>query len=338
MWLAHAVPWQPFVAALAAPVAIWVLWRIQTSSVELLRLALLMLRDGHRRVYHVVSWLGTFIHELSHASVLLLSGHGVKQFRARSEQGHVLPARMPTGGLGLLSFLTAALAPLFVPPFFVLAALALAVDHKFVQFLTASGDLAGAQTLALALFVDFPTRLGRAALDLDLLRWPHALVVLLLLVAIPGARPSHVKGSRFHGTQDEGDVAVLRRLVRHNPWPLLAFLAVLYGAYLALVAFAPVPAAPLWYWAPVEAVAMLAVTGILLALFGTLWWGAAGLSGRPGRWVTWLCPVAFLACDLGARLVLHAAPAQANLMGLAAWLAVGLLARLTTRAPRIPTR
>src|SRR5207244_4244981 len=146
---AMAQAWEPFAAAAFAPAAVWLLWRAQALSVELLRWRLVALARwrGARGLYAVVSWFGTFLHEVSHASVLLLSGHG--------------------------------------------------------------SDLA----------------------SLDLARWPHLGVFLLVLLAMPASRPSHVKGSRFHGSKSEGDIPVLRQRIRQQPLLFVAFLALLYGAH-----------------------------------------------------------------------------------------------------------
>ena len=57
--------WEPWAAAAFAPVAIWVLWRLQTLSVEVLRVALLQLESVQKWLYKVVSWFGVLIHELS---------------------------------------------------------------------------------------------------------------------------------------------------------------------------------------------------------------------------------------------------------------------------------
>ncbi|MHB8632503.1 MAG: hypothetical protein ACYDBQ_00860 [Thermoplasmatota archaeon] len=288
---------------------------------ETLRLALHGLEEGHRILYHVVSWFGTFVHEVSHALVLVLSGHGIREFRAGSEQGHVLPARIARGPVGFLFFLVAALAPLFIPPLMVVAAL-WALHPPPPLLVDGGATWAGAVAVMRHLAVDLPAWLASAAVGLRLANPWGLAAFLLILLAIPGARPSHVKGSRFH-PGDEGDVAVLRRMVRHNPWPLLAFLALVVGLYVACVV--AVPALSEWYWIPFEAVAGLAVVGSLLALFGTLWWGAMGLSGRAGRWWAWLVPAGFAAAQV---LLASRGPEVANLASLAAWLAVGLALRL----------
>src|SRR5688572_18622850 len=132
--------WEPFAAAAVGPAVVWVLWRLQTVSVDVLRTRMLALTRHWDQawIYAVVSWFGTFLHEVSHATVLLLSGHGVKQFRAGVEEGHVLPGRM-RGGVGMLFFLAAALAPLYIPPLLALLALGLVLGVLPDPF-TVGGD------------------------------------------------------------------------------------------------------------------------------------------------------------------------------------------------------
>lgn len=316
-----------FAAAAFAPAAVWLLWRGQTMSVEALRRSLLWMARGRglRWAYAVVSWFGTLVHELSHATVLLLSGHGISQFRAGVERGHVTPARVRTRGLGMLSFLVAALAPLFVPPLLVLLGVLFLVDRSILVLPAPGPGLEPALDALKAVLLQFPLRLLQALAQLDLARWPHAALLALLLLALPGSRPSHVKGSRFHGP-GEGDVPVLRAHIRSHPMPFLLFLLLLYAAYfLTLV----LPAA---YWWPIGAVWALALTGIVLALLGAGWWALAGLAGRTHVLLGWLGPAAFVAVQVGAR-TLQPTPAVAtiNLLSLAAWLAVGLLLATVAR-------
>lgn len=314
--------WHPFVAAAIAPALVWLLWRVQTLSVELLRRSLLVLdtRFDQRWLYAIVSWFGTFLHEVSHASVLLLTGHGVRQFRAGVEEGHVLPARMHRGA-GTLTFLVAALAPLFLPPALALAGFALLIDGLDIPFFVGPTTLDGFRDALTPFFVALPRDLLRAIARLDLADWRHALVFALILLGAPGSRPSHVR-SRFHGEGDQGDVAALRATIRSHPVPFLAFLAILYGAFfLAALAF------PQAYWYPLEAVWAVALTGIVLALFGALFWALAGLDGRASPLVAWLGPAVFIAIQLAARLLdWNADIVAVNGAAVAAWLAVALIA------------
>ncbi|MEA3202495.1 MAG: hypothetical protein QOI63_161 [Thermoplasmata archaeon] len=315
-----------FAAAAFAPIAVWLLWRGQTLSVESLRLSLLwMARGGLRWLYATVSWFGTLVHEMSHASVLLLSGHGIAQFRVGSERGHVTPSHVKTRGLGMLSFLVAALAPLFIPPLLVLLALLFLVNRSILVLPTPGPGLAPALDALKAVLLEFPLKLLQSLAQLNLGRWEHAAVLALVLLALPGSRPSHVRGSRFHGP-GEGDVPVLRAHIRGHPVPFILFLLLLYAAYfLTLV----LPAA---YWWPIGAVWALALTGIVMALVGAAWWGLVGLAGRTHLLLGWLGPAAFVAVQVGARtLAPSPSVAAINLLSVAAWLAVGVLLLLVAR-------
>ena len=56
--------WEPFAAAAVGPAAVWVLWRLQTVSVDLLRTRMLVLTRhwDQALLYAIVSWFGTFLH------------------------------------------------------------------------------------------------------------------------------------------------------------------------------------------------------------------------------------------------------------------------------------
>ena len=305
---------------LFAPVVIWLLWRGQTLSVEILRTRLLVL-TRHRDqnwIYVIVSWFGTLLHELSHAAVLLLSGHGIREFRAGVETGHVQPATMRRGAFPFLFFLVAALAPLFLPPLLALLLLAFLLDPTLLQFAAGAPGLTAAWDLLVSFASDFPLRLLRGLANLDLAQPAHIGVLAAVLLGIPGARPSHVK-SRWHGA--EGDVAVLRQRIRQNPLPFLAFLLLLYAASFLTLLW---PAA---YWIPIQFVWAMAFTGILLALVGSAWWSLAGLDGRVSPLLAWVGFACFVAVQVLARQV--ALPAgttllHVNLASLAVWLLASL--------------
>src|SRR5688572_11508366 len=225
--------WEPFAAAVVAPVVVWVLWRLQTVSVDILRRALLVLTRHWDQawMYAIVSWFGTFLHEVSHATVLVLSGHGLKEFRAGVEEGHVLPSRM-RGGVGMLFFLAAALAPLYIPPLLALLAIYLVLDVAPIPFTVGGEGLEGVWDAVRPVLVELPQELALAIAGLDLSNWRHAVVLAIVLLGAPGSRPSHVK-SRFPSKGDGGDVAALRRHIRHHPLPFVLFLGLVFGAYFA---------------------------------------------------------------------------------------------------------
>ncbi|MHB1262191.1 MAG: hypothetical protein ACYC2H_10815 [Thermoplasmatota archaeon] len=287
--------WEPFAAAAVAPVVVWVLWRLQTVSVDILRRALLVLTRHWDQawMYAIVSWFGTFLHEVSHATVLLLSGHGLKEFRAGVEEGHVLPSRM-RGGVGMLFFLAAALAPLYIPPLLALLALYLVLGVAPIPFTVGGEGLEGVWDAVRPVLVELPKELALAIAGLDLADWRHAVVLAIVLLGAPGSRPSHVK-SRFHAKGDGGDVAALRRHIRHHPLVFIVFLALVFGAYFAARRL------PEAYWYPLEAVWAVAAAGIVLALFGALFWGLVGLDGRASALVAWLGPTTFVLVQVAGR-------------------------------------
>ncbi|MFA5945161.1 MAG: hypothetical protein WC876_11925 [Candidatus Thermoplasmatota archaeon] len=315
--------WEPFAAAAVAPVVVWVLWRLQTLSVDVLRNRLLVLTRHWDQawMYAIVSWFGTFLHEVSHATVLLLSGHGLKEFRAGVEEGHVLPSRM-RGGVGMLFFLAAALAPLYIPPLLALLAVYLVLGVAPIPFTVGGDGLDGVWAAFKPVLVELPTDLALAIAGLDLADWRHALVLAVVLLGAPGSRPSHVK-SRFHSKGDGGDVAALRRHIRAHPLPFILFLGLVFGAYFAARWL------PEAYWYPLEAVWAVAVAGIVLALFGALFWGLVGLDGRASALVAWLGPTTFLLAQVGGRLMdWPMSVLELNGVAVAAWLVVALLLAL----------
>lgn len=317
--------WEPFAAAAFAPAATWLLWRAQTLSVDLLRWRMVKLTQvaDQRWIYLIVSWFGVVLHELSHASVLLLSGHGIKRFRAGAEEGHVLPARMRKGPFAFLFFLVAALAPLFVPPLLFLVALRFLLEGggTVVTFEAPGPGLQPAIEALRHALVDVPSRIASAVAGLDLATWQGALLLAIGLLAMPSSRPSHVKGSRFHGTEDEGDVAVLRAQIRHRPIVFVLFILLLYGAYF-LVPFYP-PA----YWFPFEALWAVALTGVALAILGAAWWSLVAIGRHTRAWAWWLGPASFVAAQVGLRILGTTIPVVVNATSLAVWAVVAVAFR-----------
>lgn len=318
-----AAGWEPFAAAAIAPAVVWALWRVQTLGVDGLRRVLLVLtrRWDTAWVYAIVSWFGTFLHEVSHASVLILSGHGIREFRAGVEQGHVLPGRM-RGGAGMLFFLAAALAPLYIPPLLALLAIFLVLHATPIPFTVGGEGLEGAWPALKPVLLDFPKDLALLVAGIDLADWRHLLVLAAVLLGTPASRPSHVK-TRFHAKGDGGDVPALRRHIRQHPLPFLLFIALLYGAYFAARWL------PEAYWYPLEAVWAVAVAGLVFVALSAVVWGLLGLSTRTSLLLAWLGPAAFAAVEVGGRVLdWPLSLLELNGIALAAWLLVGLAAAL----------
>lgn len=325
--------WEPFLLAALPPAIVWLLWRLQTLSVEILRGRLIGLarNPDQRWLYAVVSWFGTFLHEASHALVLLLTGHGIRGFRAGVEEGHVLPARMHRGA-GTLFFLVAALAPLFIPPLLVLVGLWLVLGAQPVAWAAAESNLATFPSYLHANLLDGPLRLLRLLAGLDLADWRQALVFALALLGAPGSRPSHVRGSRWHGKDDQGDVAALRQTIRERPLPFVLLLAVVYGSFFALTPFEPRA-----YWYVWQALWTVAAAGVTLALAGAAFWSLANLDGRVRPLVAWLGPAVFIGIQIAGRMAGDGLTVLArNGISIAAWLCVAIV--LGQAVPRRASR
>jgi len=266
--------WEPLVAAAFVPFVVWVLWRVQAIAVDqVLRRGLYRLLRNLKPVYNVVSWTGVLLHETSHAVMLLLGGHGIRGFKVGIDAGHVTPSQVRKGPVGLLTFVAAALAPLYIAPGVILLLLVLLVAPGLIGYASAGPGLDSAVDVLRTMFVAFPPALLRSMFGLDLATWTGAAVFLLAVFALPAARPSHVKGR--DGAKDEGDIAVARSRLRKHPLVVAAFFLAVYGLYFALV-----PLLPVVYWAVFQTVWAVAMTGILLAVVGGVGWWLVARTGR----------------------------------------------------------
>lgn len=276
-------------AAFMFPVTLWVLWRLQALAVEGLRWSMAPMVRFAGGLHNAVSFFGVLLHELSHAAVLAVTGHGVKKFHVRPDHGHVLPRRRFHNGFGDLAFMAAAFAPMFVVPAAALAAFVFLLDVPFPY--TAAGNGWEATTAAAQAFlIDSTVAWSKALASVDLYDPRQAALVLVLLLAAPGMRPSLISGKGIGGKQ--GDIAIIRTIIRHRPLPFLLLLAVVIGLHFL------VPFAPAAYWAPVQVLWSVAVVGILTSLLGAVVWGLVAVGSRIVRVLAWVPPVLFVAAQV----------------------------------------
>lgn len=308
--------WTNVAVAFFAPLVLWLLWRIQALAIDQgLRRGMYRLLRYQRRTYNVVSWMGVFLHELSHAFFLLLGGHGIKDFKVRTDGGHVTPHQVRRGPIGLLTFLVAALAPMFVAPTILFLTAWLLLDRGLIDPASAGLGWEAAWPVLRDTATNLPVDLGRILLGLDVTTWAGATVALLAVFAMPSARPSFVPGGR--GERDEGDIAVVRRKVRNHPLPVLVVIAAAIGSY-ALVAWQPT-----WYWGAWQVAWSISLTATLLALLLGLGWAAVAWAGRIRAWLSWIP----LALAVGAQVLARQADAPlwlANLLTVAVFALVAL--------------
>ncbi len=306
------------------PIAIaWLLWRLQAVAVnQVLRGGMYRLLRYQRKTYGFVSWFGVLVHELSHAAVLLLGGHGIRRIKVGVDAGHVAPRQVRKGPLGTLTFIAAALAPMVAAPAAVAAVLLLR-GERLPEPVQGSGIRAAWENLQ-QVAMQFPERLVVDLVGMDVTTATGAALFLLAVFAMPSARPSHV---RVKGEPDEGDIAVVRRLIRKRPLPVIAFWVLLYASY-----FAAAQWGMRWYWLAWEAAWMVAVVGVVLALLmGVVWYGVAW-AGRIKPMLAWLPYAVAIGVQVGGRLLEHGIW-LVNLATIAVFLAfaAGLRATATRR-------
>ena len=283
-----------FLVAAFAPLTLWLLWRIQSVAIDqALRRGMYGLLRYQRRTYNVVSWVGVLLHELSHAFFLLLGGHGIKDFKVRTDGGHVTPHQVRRGPLGLLTFLVAALAPMFVAPAILFVVAWRLLDSGLVEPAHAGLGWDAAWPVLRDTATDMPVRLARLLVGLDVATGAGATVFLLAVFAMPSARPSFVPGKR--GAQDEGDIAVVRRKVRRQPIPPLVVLALLYASYFL------VPLWPAAYWGAWQVAWSISLTATLLAVLLGLAWVGVAWAGRIRAWLAWVPFATGIAIQLAGR-------------------------------------
>lgn len=281
-------------AAAFAPIVVWLLWRIQALCVNrVLKPGMYKLLRYQRATYNIASWFGVLLHETAHAVFLLIGGHGIRNVSVRVDSGHVTPVQVGRSWYGTLTFLAAALAPIYAAPAVVLVLIVLLLEPSLLPRAADASGLQPAMDVLRDTLVEVPRTLLNVLVGLDVASAAGAAVFLIAVLAMPAARPSFV---RKRGAPDEGDIAVFRSTIRRRPLAPLAVLALAYASY-----FIVVPWRPQWYWLPWQVLWTVAVVGIVLAVLGGAGWYAVALTGRIRFWAAWIPYAAAVAAQAAGR-------------------------------------
>lgn len=185
----------------------------------------------HPRMYKALNWWGTFIHELSHGLMVLVSLNKLKEFKVGSGSGHVTwSSTKRQGYVAWLSAQIVSVAPFFIPPLLIGIPL---VYTKRVNLETIIINLGFADPinmvlmLCLELIPQLALKIGKMLAGLNLLCIWDVLLLVLLMFSFSGAKPSSIKESTT-----EGDIQSFLRQCKEHPIYTsfcLVFLILLFG-------------------------------------------------------------------------------------------------------------
>lgn len=244
-------------------------WRFQEFLVNLLRWPLASIAGQSNAFEAFLTFFGTLLHEVSHASILLVTGQGIMEFHVRPYHGHVLPRRAFGNWYGHLVLAAAAVAPLWLIPFLTIA---VSTGLLGVNWLNAPVFSPDAQmefyraSIAVSLSAMQDTLVQAA-------RYPFLLTVMIvtLIVASPGLRPSKFIDD---DGQKSGDIWVLRRTVRRHPIPFILVICALLALVGIPSGIQPVGAAIL------HVLLAVSFAGILTAIVGFVFYGFTAIMLR----------------------------------------------------------
>ena len=177
----------------------------------------------HPRMYKALNWWGTFIHELSHALMVLFSLNKIKEFKVGSSGGHVTwSSTKRQGYIAWLSAQIISLAPFFIPPLLIGIPLVYTeiIDLKGITVNFGFADpLNMISMLCLELIPQLVLKIGKMLAGLNLLCFWDVLLLVILMFSFSGARPSSIKDSHM-----EGDIqSFLKRCKEHLIYTFFCF-------------------------------------------------------------------------------------------------------------------
>lgn len=170
---------------------------------------------SHPRLYKALNWWGTFVHELSHALMVLVSLNKIKEFKVGSGGGHVTwSSTKKQGYIAWLSAQIISLSPFFIPPLLIGIPLVYTeiIDLKGITVNFGFADpINMISMLCLELIPQLVLKIGKMLAGLNLFCFWDVLLLVMLMFSFSGAKPSSIKDS---GT--EGDIqSFLRQCKEH---------------------------------------------------------------------------------------------------------------------------
>ena len=172
----------------------------------------------HPRMFKALNWWGTFMHELSHALMVLVSLNKIKEFKVGSGGGHV--AWSSTKRQGYVAWLSAqivSLAPFFIPPLLIGVPLVYTeiIDFKGITVnFGFSNPINMISMLCLELIPQLALKIGKMLTGLNLFCFWDVLLLVILMFSFSGAKPSSIKDGRM-----EGDIqSFLRQCKEHSTY------------------------------------------------------------------------------------------------------------------------
>ena len=170
----------------------------------------------HPRMFKALNWWGTFIHELSHALMVLVSLNKIKEFKVGSGGGHVTwSSTKRQGYVAWLSAQIVSLAPFFIPPLLIGIPLVYTeiIDLKGITVNFGFADpINMVLMLCLELIPELLLKIGKMLAGLNLLCFWDVLLLVILMFSFSGARPSSIKDSHM-----EGDIQSFLRQCKEHP-------------------------------------------------------------------------------------------------------------------------
>ena len=177
----------------------------------------------HPRMYKALNWWGTFVHELSHALMVLVSLNKIKEFKVGSGGGHVTwSSTKRQGYIAWLSAQIVSLAPFFIPPLLIGIPLVYTkiIDLKGITVNFGFSDpINMILMLWLELIPQLALKIGKMLAGLNLFCFWDVLLLVILMFSFSGAKPSSIKDSGV-----EGDIqSFLRRCKEHPVYTFFSF-------------------------------------------------------------------------------------------------------------------